>query len=52
MLDLVEDVVLEKISRVKDKVKKSMNLMGYSFDVFVKYKVIIDKLDKFLIYKV
>lgn len=26
--------------------------MGYSFDVFVKYKVIIDKLDKFLIYKV
>ena len=51
MLDLAEDVAPEKISRVKDKVKKSMNPMGHSFDALAKYKATTDKLDKFLIYK-
>ena len=52
VLDLAEDVAPEKISRVKDKVKKSMNPMGHSFDALAKYKATTDKLDKFLIYKV
>ena len=51
VLDLAEDVAPEKISRVKDKVKKSMNPMGHSFDALAKYKATTDKLDKFLIYK-
>ena len=51
MLDLAEDVAPEKISKVKDKVKKSMNPMGHSFDALAKYKATTDKLDKFLIYK-
>lgn len=51
VLDLAEDVAPEKISRVKDKVKKSMNPMGHSFDALAKYKATRDKLDKFLIYK-
>lgn len=51
VLDLAEDVAPEKISRVKDKVKQSMNPMGHSFDALAKYKATTDKLDKFLIYR-
>ena len=36
VLDLAEDVAPEKISRVKDKVKQSMNPMGHSFDALAK----------------
>ena len=51
VLDLAEDVAPEKICRVKDKVKKSMNPMGHSFEALAKYKATTDKLDKFFIYK-
>ena len=51
VLDLAVELAPEKISRIKEKVKKSMNPSGHSFDAIAKYKATTDKLDKFLIYR-
>jgi hypothetical protein len=51
VMNLASDLAPNKVLRVKEKVKKSMNSAGHSFDALAKYKVTTDKLDKFLVYK-
>ena len=50
-MSLASDLALNEISWVKEKVKKSINSSGHSFDALAKYKITTDKLDKFLIYR-
>lgn len=50
-MDLLSSLAPNKIKRLKEKVKKSMNPSGHSFHAIAKYKTTTDCLDKFLIYK-